>query len=495
MKNVKKIVTVLLAALICFGLSSPLIFALTESETTPEITKLYCVSGGIKITWNKIHEAKSYTVYRWCDGAVECEKIKTLDKNKSSYSDRGLVSGTKYHYTVAAETGKKTVFSRIASFTYLSAPEKVSAKMTSKGIYIKWSRVKGATGYNIYRKTGDGEFKKICALTGTKKLSCTDKKAKNCVKYTYTVRAVNGSSKSAYALAQPSAVRIKTPVLVSAKNSPDGVTVKWKKSTAPDSYEIYRKAGGEWKKAGTVSSRKTTFIDKKASYGKNCTYKVRAVCGGEKGYCSSKKSVRALDPKKPAIALTFDDGPYSPVTNQILDSLEKYGGKATFFVVGSRVETYKDCVKREAALGCEVGCHTFNHAILTRLSPSEINKEISSAVKITEKYSGKKIRVVRAPGGAVNSTVRKSVKYPLVNWSVDTLDWQHRTTEITVSNVKKYAKDGAIVLMHDLYFPTGNAAVELIPWLTGKGYQLVTVSELFELKGINATKGNLYTHG
>ena len=496
MGKIKKILAVFLATVVCLSCVA-LFFSSAASTGTgnAEITKIYCVSNGLKIKWSKVTGIREYHVLRWYKGLDEWEEIAATTSD--SFTDTSLKSGTEYHYVVAAKNGDEyTRFGEIKSFRFLSSPDLISVRMVTGGIYIKWKSIAGAEGYKVYRKTSSGDFKKIATLTKIKKYRYTDKTAKEGVKYTYAVRAFSGKYKSAYSVNKMSATFLKAPTLVSVRNSSKGVTVTWKKNTAPDKYEVYRKGGGgEWKKDGTVSASNNTFIDKKASSGKNFTYKVRAVANGTKGYFSKKMSVRVLDPKKKLIALTFDDGPYAPVTNRILDTLEKYGGKATFFVVGSRVETYKDCIKRASKLGCEIGCHTYNHAILTRLSAKEIKKEISSSVKPIEKYSGKKVKIVRAPGGAVNDTVKKSVPYPLVNWSIDTFDWQHRNTATTVSKIKASAKDGAIVLMHDLYVPTGEAAVQIIPWLVSQGYQLVTVSELFELKGINAAKGNLYTHG
>lgn len=494
MKKLQKMFAFLLAIVICLSFGGLIPSAVAPTTETAEITSISCVSNGLKIKWDAVKSMTEYHVFRWHKGIEEWEKIKTT--TALSFTDSSVSSGTEYLYTVALKNGSNYNFGEIKAYTFLSAPDVTSAKRAADGISIKWKSVSGAESYKIYRKAGNGEYKKIATVANTKNCSYTDKKADEGVECTYKVRAYSGSCHSAYSVKKMSARFLKTPTLISVKNSPKGVTVTWKKNTAPSKYEIYRKTGsGEWKKAGTASSSKTSFIDKKASFGKKCTYKIRGITSKVKSNYSNRISVYALNPKKPAIALTFDDGPYSPVTNRILDSLKKNGGRATFFVVGSRVGTYKDCIKREAQLGCEIGCHTYNHAILTRLSKKEIKKEISSAVKPIEKYSGKKVKIVRAPGGAVNDTVKKSVDYPLVNWSIDTLDWQHRNTATTVSKIKSSARDGAIVLMHDLYVPTGDAAVKIIPWLVKQGYQLVTVSELFELKGINVTKGKLYTHG
>ena len=495
MKKTIRLIALFLALMISFGVvSSYLSLAANESNVTAEITKYYCTKDGVKLIWNKVPGTDKYYVYRWYSGISDWEEIKVTTKR--GYTDKDVTGGTKYYYAVATADGETLKYGRQKSIVFLASPDMKTAKMTSKGIYIKWNKSAGAKSYNIYRKTESTSYKKLGSVKA-KTTKYTDTTVKNCKNYTYAVRAVSGDSKSTYSSVTKSGAYIKTPTLVSVKNSPSGVKVSWNKSTAPDSYEILRKTdSGKWKKAGTASASASDFTDKKAPFGKKCTYKVRAVFGENKSYCSNKLALHALDPKKPAIALTWDDGPYSPVTNQILDCLEKYDSRATFFVVGSRVETYKDCVKRQASLDCETGCHTFNHASLTRLSGEEIKTEVNSAVRAIEKYSGgNKVRLVRTPGGAVNDTVRANVGYPMINWSIDTLDWQHRTTSKTVSTIKSQARDGAIVLMHDLYVATGNAAVEIIPWLVNQGYQLVTVSELFDLKGITPQAGQLYTHG
>lgn len=498
MKRLKGLIALFLAVLVSLSVFTFAVPASAGNAKEGEITKVYCVSKGIKLTWNKASGADRYEVFRYRSGDTEWKTVATV--TGTSYTDKKVSYGSTYYYAIKRcfdSAPEKNKYSEQKSMVYLDSPTVTEAKLVSGGIKIKWSAVSGADSYLIYRSANGGKFKKIATVRASKKLTHTDKNVKNGVTYTYALRAANGDSKSLYSSAKKSAVYLKTPVLVSVKNSPKGVTVTWHKSTAPQGYEILRKTGkGEWKKAGRVDSSKKSFIDKKASYGKECTYKVRAYKGEAQGFCSNKISVRALDPKKKAIALTWDDGPYTPVTNQILDCLEKNNARATFFIVGSRADTYKDCIKREAALGCEVATHTYNHANLTKLTGDEIKKEISDGVKAIEKYSGKgTVKLVRTPGGAVNDTVRANVKYPMINWSVDTLDWQHRTTEKTVANIKAQARDGSIVLMHDLYVATGNAAVQIIPWLTEQGYQLVTVSELFELKGIDAKAGQLYTHG
>lgn len=201
---------------------------------------------------------------------------------------------------------------------------------------------------------------------------------------------------------------------------------------------------------------------------------------------------RQIDPNRPMVALTFDDGPYAPVGNQIMDSLAQYGGKATFFVVGSRAAAYETELKRMVAEGHEIGNHTFDHKYLTKLSGAQIQNEINRCSDAVFAASGVRPLLVRLPGGLKNHTVLSNVKAPIIMWSIDTLDWKTRNTRKTVHSVLSKVRDGDIVLMHELYPQTGAAALEIIPKLTEAGYQLVTVSEMAQYRG-GVVSGGVYS--
>ena len=128
------------------------------------------------------------------------------------------------------------------------------------------------------------------------------------------------------------------------------------------------------------------------------------------------------------VALTFDDGP-GVYTDDIVDCLNKYGGHATFFVVGNRVNTYKKQLNYAYDSGNEIANHTYSHPILTTIGTSKIKSQISKTDKAVEKITGQKPTLVRAPGGATNKTVRKAVSKPFIHWSIDTLDWKHRNSK------------------------------------------------------------------
>lgn len=198
-----------------------------------------------------------------------------------------------------------------------------------------------------------------------------------------------------------------------------------------------------------------------------------------------------IDVNKPMIALTFDDGP-GPETGKILDVLEKYNARASFFMLGSKVGKYEDTVKRMQALGCDLGNHSATHQQLTKLSEEQVRQEIGTTSQAVAKAVGGSGTVyVRPPYGAVNDMVKAVIGQPVIMWSLDTLDWKTRNVQSTVNAVMN-AKDGDIVLMHDIHKESVEAAVQLIPKLVEKGFQLVTVRELAEARGVPMENGVKY---
>lgn len=192
------------------------------------------------------------------------------------------------------------------------------------------------------------------------------------------------------------------------------------------------------------------------------------------------------------VCFTFDDGPYAPVTNKILDVLEKYNGRATFFVVGDRAATYSDEIERASKMGCEIGTHTYSHVNLNTLSVPEMQEEIRKSCDAISKYSGKKVKVLRPPEGAANETVKANVNMPMVLWSVDSRDWDYRNADRDYQTVMDNVFDGSIVLMHDLYPATADAVARIIPELAKQGYKFVTFSELMKIRGVDVEPGEKY---
>lgn len=201
-----------------------------------------------------------------------------------------------------------------------------------------------------------------------------------------------------------------------------------------------------------------------------------------------------LDPSRPMVAITYDDGP-AKYTDSILDCLEKYGARATFFVQGNSVSKYPQAVKRAVSIGCEIGNHTKTHANLSKLDASQISAELSDTNNAVFNAAGVYPKLFRPPYGAYNNAVLSAAKMPAVMWSVDTLDWKTRNAGKTLESVQKSVRDGSIILMHDIHAPTADAAESVIKYLLKQGYQLVTVSELLDSRKGGAEAGKSYGNG
>ena len=204
---------------------------------------------------------------------------------------------------------------------------------------------------------------------------------------------------------------------------------------------------------------------------------------------------RNIDPSRPMIALTFDDGPAKNHTPRIIDVFEAYGGRATFFVVGNRVSRYSALITRMHASGFEVVGHSWDHADLTQLSDSQIRMQILDTHNAIAEIVGELPPIFRAPYGAINQTVSKAAidaGFSFIGWNVDPGDWDVKNADVVPSRVLNDARDGAIVVLHDFHEPTARAAEQIVPELVARGYQLVTVSELFRYRKVILEPGIVY---
>ncbi|HZK39826.1 MAG TPA: polysaccharide deacetylase family protein [Clostridia bacterium] len=201
---------------------------------------------------------------------------------------------------------------------------------------------------------------------------------------------------------------------------------------------------------------------------------------------------RVVDPTKPMIALSFDDGPNKKTTIPILDMLKKYNSAATFFVLGNRVSNNADILKRMLEEGSEIGNHSYNHKELTKLSSVELMDQITKTQNAVIAATGITPKLMRPTYGSYDDNLKSNVGMPLVLWSVDPLDWKSRDAKKVTDHVLSNVKDGDIILMHDIYDSTAEAVRMLIPQLIGRGYQLVTVSELFEARSETLKEGQIY---
>lgn len=204
-----------------------------------------------------------------------------------------------------------------------------------------------------------------------------------------------------------------------------------------------------------------------------------------------------IDPSRPVIAITFDDGP-SRYTDSILDLLEQHNARATFVVLGNLIESRSETVLRASSLGNEIIGHTWNHNDLTKLTEDEIRAEILDTAAMITHVTGVSRPLFRPPYGAYNDTVKEVAKelgFSIINWSVDTLDWRHRDPDWVYDAVMNEVFDGAIILLHDIHGTTAEAMQRVIPKLISQGFQLVTVSELLYHSYGEIEAGRVYRRG
>lgn len=246
---------------------------------------------------------------------------------------------------------------------------------------------------------------------------------------------------------------------------------------------------------GMVTVTKDGVLKPGKNAGKN-TVKVTATAtdGSKLSASFDLRIYPAIDPSKPMVAITFDDGPNPKTTTPMLDALEENYAKATFFCLGQNAGYYPETVQREYNLGMEVGTHTYSHVVLTKLGASALDSEISKSVTAIENAIGVKPTLMRPPYGAVNKTVLTAVGgYNLccMNWSLDTEDWKTKNADATYNEVMK-AKDGDVVLLHDIHEYNVDAVKRFVPDLIAQGFQLVTVPELYKARGESLDAGTVH---
>lgn len=184
------------------------------------------------------------------------------------------------------------------------------------------------------------------------------------------------------------------------------------------------------------------------------------------------------------IALTFDDGPHPKYTSQILDILEQYGVRATFFVVGENVSYYPEAAREIVQRGHEIGNHTYTHPRAVRMSTQDLRRELKACEDVIQSVTDSSPKLFRPPEGSWNMKVleiAREMDYPIILWDVDTLDWAHTPAAQITSYVLENTKGGNIILMHDYQSggcETMQALKMFIPELLSRGFSFVTVSEL-----------------
>lgn len=199
-------------------------------------------------------------------------------------------------------------------------------------------------------------------------------------------------------------------------------------------------------------------------------------------YTNSKKSV----------AFTFDDSPNKNKTNKILNYLEDNHFHATFFIMGEKTINNLDLLINIKNTGNEIGSHTYNHKNMSKLSNNEIINDYNKMNNIYKSLYNTNLKYIRPPYGIIKKSQLNLIDTSFILWSLDTQDWKYRDKDYIVNYVINNIKDGDIILFHDSYDTTVEAIKELLPKLYSMNYQVMSVSELFNIKNINIENNKIY---
>ena len=261
------------------------------SDTT--VTGASNITSGVQVKWSQVTGATGYIVYRKGAGKGWARIADIKSGSTVSYIDKTAASGTTYAYTVRAYNGNTMGdWHSAKSLMRISDTTVTGASNITSGVQVKWSRVTGATGYIVYRKSGSGSWGRIADIKSGSTVSYTDTTAASGTTYTYTVRAYNGSTMGDWHSAK-SVKRLSDPKLTSASKVSGGINVRWTKVTGATGYIVYRKSGsGSWGRIADIKSGSTvSYTDRTAKAGTTYTYTVRAYNGNTMGDWSSVKVI------------------------------------------------------------------------------------------------------------------------------------------------------------------------------------------------------------
>lgn len=180
------------------------------------------------------------------------------------------------------------------------------------------------------------------------------------------------------------------------------------------------------------------------------------------------------------IALTFDDGPHAVYTKMLLDGLKERGVHATFFLMGQNIEGNEELVKRMEEEGHLIGNHTYSHVQITKLNEEQALSEVQKEEAILSPLIGQETMYFRPPFGSITEAQFHAIEKTVVLWNIDPLDWSVQNRDKVVNHVLNHLDDGPIILLHDIFKPSVEAALALIDKLEEQGYEFVRIDELTE---------------
>lgn len=194
--------------------------------------------------------------------------------------------------------------------------------------------------------------------------------------------------------------------------------------------------------------------------------------------------------------MTYDDGPHASNTPRLLDMLQQWNIKATFFMIGKNVRSHPSIVRRIASEGHEVSNHSWSHPALAKLGDSQVREELRSTHKAIFDACGVVPKTFRPPYGSITAAQKQWIAhefgYATILWDVDTNDWKDRNSSVISSRVRAGAHPGAIILTHDIHTTTINAMPSCLPAIASRGFRFLTVSQLISAESNPYLAGEIH---
>ncbi len=194
------------------------------------------------------------------------------------------------------------------------------------------------------------------------------------------------------------------------------------------------------------------------------------------------------------VALTFDDGPSSKYNPLILNILKENKAQSTFFMVGYMMNSCQSCVLETYNSGNEIGSHSWEHLNIKTSNANKVNESLTKVNDLYHSITNDTIKLLRPPYGSYNTNNLKNISLPFILWNLDTEDWRYRDVNHIVNYIEENVSDGSIILMHELYETSYESLKIILPWLYANDYNIVTVSELARIKGVDLSSGSAYRH-
>lgn len=225
---------------------------------------------------------------------------------------------------------------------------------------------------------------------------------------------------------------------------------------------------------------------------------------GRNGYDSSAEDALLPQPEAPVddgtdkyIAFSFDDGPTTKNMEALLDVLDKYDAKASFFLIGQNIkEDAKDVMNRAVNEGHELANHTWSHPYMTQLTEEQMKEQLQKTEDLIKEYTGVTTNLVRLPyvaqNGDVMDVLEQEEYYSIAGYCPN--DWSGTSVDYKVDYIKKHCGNGSIVLLHDTMATNAQTLDILIPYYQSMGYECVTVSDLFVKQGVTPDYWNTYNY-